>query len=96
LIILRLGTAHQEMGREGGIEEASVYYKKGVQLAKKAGNNELLTDGVRWLSECYVKTRRFDEAMDVHKSHCDEIGKENMDPNDILSFAAVLFENSQS
>jgi len=50
-INLVLGAAHQEMGREGGIEEATFYYKKAIELAKKAGNFLILSDGVLNLSE---------------------------------------------
>jgi len=47
------------------------------------------------LSECYVKMNRVEEAMDLHKSLCDEIGKESMDPDTILSFAVILRTNSE-
>ena len=30
----------------GGIEEATLYYQKAIELAKKAGNNEMLSDGL--------------------------------------------------
>ena len=45
------------------------------------------------LSECYVKTGRVDEALDLHKSLCDEIGKESLNPDDILRFADILEKN---
>ena len=32
-----LGGAHRCLGREGGIEKATVYYQKAIELAKKAG-----------------------------------------------------------
>ena len=48
-----LGTAHNELGREGGIEEATLYYQKSIELAKTAGNNYMLTRCVIRLSECY-------------------------------------------
>ena len=96
-INLTLGDANKEMGREGGIEEASLYYKKGIELAKKAGNNENLSNAVLGLSECYVKTGRVDEAMDLHKSLCDEIGKESLDPsNAILEFADILVDYQEN
>ena len=50
----------------------------------------MLTKGVISLAECYVKTERVDEAMDLHKILCDEIGKESLNPDDILLFAEIL------
>jgi len=88
-----LGRAHQELGREGGIEQASLYYQKAIEMAKKAGNNDILTKGVICLSQCYVEMGRVDEAMDLHKSLCDEIGKESLNPDDILRFADILEKN---
>jgi len=85
-----LGMAHRCLDREGDIEEATLYYQKAVELAKKARNNELFTKGVISLTECYVETERIDEAMDLHKTLCDEIGKESLNPDDILLFAEIL------
>ena len=80
IINLLLGSAHSEfssneMGREGGIEEATLYCQKSIELAKKAGDNHILTEGVFHLAKCYGMTGRVDEAMDLFKSLCDEIGK---------------------
>jgi len=47
------------------------------------------------LSEGYVKIGRVEEAMDLHKSFCDEIGEESMDPDAILRFAAILDDNRE-
>ena len=55
-----LGMAHRSLGREGGIDEATLYYQNAVELAKKARNNELFTKGVIGLAECYVKMGRVD------------------------------------
>jgi len=75
-----LGAAHKEMGREGGIEQASLYFGNSIKLARKAGDNEMLTKGMLSLATCYVKMGRVDEAMDLYMSLCEEIGKESMDP----------------
>jgi len=93
---LVLGHAHKVLGREGGIEKASVYFKKAIELAKKAGNNEILTKGVLSLARCYVEMGRAQGAMDLHKSLWDKIGKESMDPDDIVSFAKLLQANSEN
>ena len=82
------------MGREGVIEQATLYYKNAIELAKKAGNNR--TAGVISLSECYVKKGRIDEAMDLCKSRCDEIGKESMDPGIIIAFAKLLQDHHET
>jgi hypothetical protein len=51
----------------------------------------ILTKGASLcLSECYVKMGRIQEAMDLHKSLCDEIGKESLDANAILSWQHCL------
>ena len=89
-VYLMLGGAHRFLGREGGIEEATLYYKKTVELAKKAGDNEILTDGVLNIAKCSVMMGRVDEAMDLHKSRCDEIGKESMNADIILQFTKIL------
>ena len=78
-----------------GIEKASLYYKKAVELAKKAGNNEILTKGVLSLTKFYVEMGRVEEAMDLHKSLWDKIGKESMDPDTILDFADILEANHE-
>ena len=90
-----LGRAHLEMGLEGGIEQASLYYKKSIEMAKKAGNNENLPKCVILLSQCYAQMDRVEEAMDLYKSLCDEIGKERMDPDNILPFAQTLMNNHE-
>jgi len=91
-----LGTAHTFLGREGGIEEATVYFKKTIEMAKQAGNNDiLLSDGMLGLAQCYVKMGRAQEAMDLHKSLCDEIGKESMNPVAIVELAGVFLKNSK-
>ena len=98
-INFNLGTAHKCLGREGGIEKATLYYQKAIEMAKKAGDNAILTDGVLNLSECYLMTGRVDEAMDRHKSLCEEIGKESLDPIAILQFGEILqdqHENSRA
>jgi len=84
------GRAHKALGREGGIEEATLYFKTTIELAKQVGDNEFHTKGVLYLSECYVEMDRVDEA----KSLCDEIGKESMDPEAILEFAEEFGVNS--
>jgi len=42
-----------------------------------------------------VQNGRIEEAMDLHKSRCDEIGKERMDPGTILGFAEILVNNHE-
>jgi len=73
-----------------GIEQATLYYQKAIELAKKAGDNEKVTGMVIFLSQCYVKMGRVDEAMDLHKSLREFIGKERLDPDAILVFAEIL------
>ena len=73
------------------IEQASLYYGKAMEMAKKAGNDHILSSSVCRLSECYVKMGRGEEAMDLHKSLCDKIGKERMDPDAIIEFAEIMF-----
>jgi len=90
-----LGHAHKELGREGGIEEATLYFKKTIEFAKKGGDNPNLTKGLLSLCECYVKNGRIEEAMDLHKSRCDEIGKGRMDPDNILTFSEILMDNDE-
>jgi len=91
-----LGAAHRFSGREGGIEQAILYFNKAIELTKKAGNNDFLTKGASLgLSDCYIKMGRVDEAMDVYKSLFDEIGKESIDPVDIIHFAEILRTNSE-
>jgi len=85
-----LGRAHKKMEREGGVEEAITCYIKSVELAKNAGDNELLNLAVRCLTQCYVETARIEEAMDVYKSLCDELGKESLEPDTIIEFAEIL------
>jgi len=94
-----LGAAYRCLGREGSIEsrgsystKATLYYHEAVEFAKKARNNELFTKAVISLTECYVETGRVDEAMDLHKSRCDEIGK---DPDEILLFAEILQDHRE-
>jgi len=96
VINFNLGAAHKEMGREGGIEQATLYYQKAVELAKKAGDNEMLSNGGLCLAQCYVKMGRVDEAMDLHKSLCDDIGKESLDPSAILVFAEILEDHHEN
>ena len=91
-----LGDAHKELGREGGIKRATLYFKKTIELAKKAGNNYILTKALLCLCGCYVKNGRIEEAMDLYKSRCDEIGKESMDPGDILTFAQIVNNDESS
>jgi len=91
-----LGAAHKEMGREGGIEQASLYFGNSIKLARKAGDNEVLTKGMLSLATCYVKMGRVDEAMDLYMSLCEEIGKESMDPGNILAFAENLQVNHET
>jgi len=43
-----------------------------------------------------VVMNRVQEAMELHKILCDEIGKESLDPDAILEFARVLLENSET
>ena len=86
-----LGRVHTSLGREGGIEEATLCYKKTIEMTKKTGDNDILSQGVFRLAECYVKMRRVDEAMDL----CDDIGKESMEPKAILQFAAILQLNRE-
>jgi len=64
-------------------------------LTKKAGNNEILTKSVLNLAQCYVQMNRVEEAMDLHKSLCVEIGKKSMDPDAILEFAVFLHKNNE-
>ena len=95
-INFNLGIAHKEMGREGGIEQATLYFQKAIKLSKKAGDNVMLSEGWFCLYECYVMMGRAEEAMDIYKSLCDEIGKESIDPDSILTFAGILFcDNSK-
>ena len=90
IINFMLGSAHKGMSREGGIEQATLYYQKAIELAKKAGDNDILAKGVMCLSGFYVEVGRVEEAMDLYKSLYDKIGKERMDPKAILSFAEIL------
>ena len=64
-------------------------------MTKKAGNNEILTKSVLNLAQCYVQMNRVEEAMDLHKSLCVEIGKKSMDPDAILEFAVFLHKNNE-
>ena len=59
----------------------------------------MLNDAVICLSEWYVAMDRVEEAIELHKSLCDEIGKESMEPDAILQFAMLLqgqHENSRA
>ena len=89
-----LGTAHRELGREGGIEHATSYFKKAAEL--EGGNNVIRTAGMLGLAQCYVKMGRVEEAMDLYKSLCDEIGKETLHPVAILELAEILRVNHET
>jgi len=90
-----LGSAHSFLGKEGGTEEATLYYQKAIELAKKAGDNDFLTKGVICISECYLEMDRVDEVMGLHKSRCEEIGKESA-PIAVLQFAEMLQANHET
>jgi len=75
-----LGAAHKLLDREGGIEEATLYCQKAMDMAKKADNNDNLTKAVLCLSECYVENVSIDEAMDLHKSLCERNWKGEYGP----------------
>jgi len=85
MINFMLGRAHKALGREGGIEEATLYYQKAIELAKRRVTMIYLF----YLFECYVKNDRIEEAMDLYKSLCEEVGKESLDPNIILGFSQI-------
>jgi len=93
---LFLGDAHKELGREGDIERATLYYQKAIKLSKKAVNNEIVAKGVLGLSQCYGMAGRVDEAMDLYKSLCEEVRKESLDPDAILSFTQILVDNHET
>jgi len=48
------------------------------------------------LAKCYAQTGKPEKAMDLHKSLCDDGGKERIDPNYILMFNQLLQDNSES
>jgi len=89
-VYFNLGFAHKSLGREGGIDQAIMYYKKSIGMAKQDREVFWLTPVVVDLAECYIKTGRMEEAMDLHKSLRDENGKESMNPDAILSFVKLL------
>jgi len=90
-----IGSAHKLLGGEGGIEQATLYYEKTNELAKKAGDNEMLSKGGLCLAQCYVETGRVEEAMDLYKSLCEEIGKESLHHEAILVFTGALHDNHE-
>ena len=69
--------------------------RKSCRNGNEGDNNDFLTRGVFCLSECYVKMASVDEAMDLYKILCEDIGKERMDPVNILVFAEILQEHRQ-
>jgi len=91
-----LADIHRELGREGSMEQVILYYKKHTVFAKKAGDNDGISVSVFSLAKYYVMMDRVDEAMDLHKSLCDEIGKERMEPHAIISFTEILNQKSES
>jgi len=85
-----LGTAHKGLSREGGIDQEIVCYQKAIERAKQASNKFLEAVAMWGLADSFVWTGRIQEAMDLHKSLVDDIGKERLDPNCILEFAHNL------
>ena len=63
-----LGTAHRELGREGGIEQAIVCFQKTIELSKKLSNKASQMRSVVGIAECYVMMKRIQEAMNLHKN----------------------------
>jgi len=53
-----LGDAHRDLGRQGGMLQAIVYFQKLLELAKKAGNESHQCLVASILSECYMKMDR--------------------------------------
>jgi tetratricopeptide (TPR) repeat protein len=85
-----LATAHKELGREGGIEQAIVCFQKALEMAKKASDERLHHGAVLDLTTCFIETGRIQEAMDLYKSLVSDIEKERLDPNCILALTATL------
>jgi len=93
----RLGFAHKQLAREGSMEQAIIYYTKAVEFAKKGTDSKKLFITTMYdLAKCYIQTGRSEKAMDLHKSICDDIGKEMIDPNHILMFNQLLQDNSEN
>jgi len=90
-----LGTAHKELRREGGVDQAIVHFQKAIEMAKKASNECLHHGAVRNLAECYIMMGRIQEAMDLHKSLVADIGKERLMPNYILGVTASLINHKE-
>jgi len=81
------------------MEQAIIHYTKAVELAKKGTDDSKALFSsvcVYGLAKCYVQTGKPEKAMDLHKSLCDDIGKERIDPNYILMFHQLLQDNSES
>jgi len=53
------------------VQQATLYYKK------EAGDNEMLSEGVLSLAKCSADMGIVQEAINLHKSLCDEIGKDS-------------------
>jgi len=85
-----LANVHRELGREGGVDRAIVCYQKAIEIAKKASDKHRQEYSVLGLTDCYVKTGRIQEAMDLHKSLVADIGKECLDPVYLIGFTVFL------
>ena len=89
-----LGTAHKELGREGGVEQAIVCFQKALEIAKKASGKRLQAVATWDLTDCFIETGRIEEVMNLHKSLVADIGKERLDPDCILGFADALNDSN--
>ena len=65
-------------------------FPKSYRNSKETGYRGLQLLSAWGLTDCYVETRRIQEAMDLHKSLVADIGKERMLPNCIIGFTATL------
>ena len=74
-----LGMAHENLSKVGGVDQAIPYFRKTIKLGQA-----LSGVGVDNLSRFFVKTGRVEEAMDLHKSLCTEIGWERVKQSSLL------------
>jgi len=89
-----LGTAHRELGREGGANQAILCVQKAIEMVKNTSNDPLQAVMTWDLTDCFIETGRIQEAMDLHKSLVADIGKERLDPDCILAFAYNLNDSN--